>query len=372
MRNILFFTLNELDTSDGVSKKILYQKKALEKNENKVFLTHIQIRENLLSLYIDNERIITFRNKYLRAMKMLPLNQYILSFVEKNNIKCIYVRYSQFASPTTISLFKQLKKHGIKIVFEIPSYPYDKEGKILKQRVSLLWEKLWRKQLAKYVDSIVTYSNFNSIWNRPTIRIKNGIDFSEIPIKSTNRPITNQFVMIAVANIAFWHGFDRVIKGLNEYYKDNKNHHIKVKFLIVGKGEQYNYLTALVQEYKLNDYVLFCGKQYGKSLDELFESADIAIGCLGCHRKKIEDISSLKNVEYAARGIPFIYSERNSDFDLMSYIKKESPDESPINIAKLIEWRHNLKMQPNEIRNTIKSTLSWEQQMKIVSDYFTN
>ena len=126
----------------------------------------------------------------------------------------------------------------------------------------------------------------------------------------------------------------------------------------------------LVKKYNLRDYISFYGEQYGKSLDALFETADLAIGCLGCHRKKIKEISSLKNVEYAARGIPFIYSEQNLDFDNMPYVKKELPDDSPINIQELVEWRKKVNIQPSEIRCTVEPALSWEQQMKKVTDYF--
>ncbi|MEG2480028.1 MAG: hypothetical protein RSA50_07120, partial [Mucinivorans sp.] len=44
--------------------------------------------------------------------------------------------------------------------------------------------------------------------------------------------------------------------------------------------------------------------------DDLFEQADIAIGSLARHRSGITTIKTLKNREYAARGIPFIYSEK--------------------------------------------------------------
>ena len=75
-------------------------------------------------------------------------------------------------------------------------------------------------------------------------------------------------------------------------------------------------------------------------------------------------------MEYAARGIPFVYSEQSPDFDDMPYIKKELPDDSPINISELIEWRKQINIPPSEIRCTVEPALSWEQQMKIISDYF--
>lgn len=372
MMNILFFTFNELQASNGVSKKILYQKKALEENGHRVYLMHVKSDGKSISLYIDDKEIGIFHHKYLWLFSLYFLGQYILPYVKEYGIHYVYVRYTFFASPFTVLLFKRLRSLGLKIALEIPSYPYDNEFKTFKLRIFSLWEKCWRLQLAKYVDSIVTFSKFDSIWRRPTLKIKNGIDFSKVPIRQKNRVIKEQLVIIAVANIAFWHGFDRIIEGLNLYYRENKFRDVKVYLKIVGKGNKqtYDFLVNLVKKYNLRDYVSFYGEQYGKSLDELFETADLAIGCLGCHRKKIKEISSLKNVEYAARGIPFIYSEQNPDFDNMPYVKKELPDDSPINIQELVEWRKKVNIQPSEIRSTVEPALSWKQQMKKVTDYF--
>ena len=42
----------------------------------------------------------------------------------------------------------------------------------------------------------------------------------------------NELHLIGVAEIHFWHGFDRLIKGLKEYYAHNPGY--KVYFHIVG------------------------------------------------------------------------------------------------------------------------------------------
>lgn len=48
----------------------------------------------------------------------------------------------------------------------------------------------------------------------------------------------------------------------------------------------------------------------------------MGIASLGRHRNGITRIKTLKNREYAARGIPFVYSENDSDFDGMPYVMK--------------------------------------------------
>lgn len=372
MKKILFFTFNELVASNGISKKIEYQKKAFELLGCKVYLMYIEIKPTKVLLYIDGTIVGTFRRDIFWALKMISLTDILLTYIKGNDIEYLYVRYTQFASLSINRLLKQLKNNGIRIALEIPSYPYDKEFKTCRQKIFLLWERFWRRKMARNINFIVTFSSYKDIWNRPTIKIKNGIDFSQITLRKENKSIANRFEIIAVAGLAFWHAFDRIIEGLNLYYCNGGMLKCKVHLNIVGKGyvSVYNSLIELVTKYRLQDYVTFCGEQYGKNLDQLFEIADIAIGCLGCHRKGIREISSLKNVEYAARGIPFIYSEVNSDFDNMPYVKKEKPDETPVDIQELIDWRKSIYMQPQEIRNTIIDHLSWKSQMKRVLDEF--
>ena len=73
----------------------------------------------------------------------------------------------------------------------------------------------------------------------------------------------------------------------------------------------------------------------------------------------------MKNREYATRGIPFIYSEQDSDFENQPYILKAAPDESPINIMQIIDFIDNHQFKPEEIRKSIEH-LSCKKQMKCV------
>ena len=72
-----------------------------------------------------------------------------------------------------------------------------------------------------------------------------------------------------------------------------------------------------------------------------------------------------KNREYAARGIPFIYSETDEDFDRMPYILKAPADESAIDINEIVRFYSALDIPPEQIRNSI-GRLSWKNQMKKV------
>ena len=101
--------------------------------------------------------------------------------------------------------------------------------------------------------------------------------------------------------------------------------------------------------------------------DKLFEQCDFGIGSLGRHRSGITHIKTLKNREYAARGIPFVYSEIDDDFENMPYIMKIPADESIVNITTILSFYNQLHATPQTIRNSIQS-LSWNNQMKKVID----
>jgi hypothetical protein len=81
-----------------------------------------------------------------------------------------------------------------------------------------------------------------------------------------------------------------------------------------------------ITDHHLEEYVILHGKRHGTELDKLFNQCDFGIGSLGRHRVGIQKIKTLKNREYAARGIPFIYSETDSDFDQKPYVLKAPAD----------------------------------------------
>ena len=115
----------------------------------------------------------------------------------------------------------------------------------------------------------------------------------------------------------------------------------------------------------MENYVILYGKKHGTELDNLFDRCDFGIGSLGRHRVGIDKIKTLKNREYAARGIPFMYSETDNDFDTQPYVFKTPADESPIDIQQIVDFYRQFVIQPKEIRESIKH-LSWYKQMKFV------
>ena len=159
-----------------------------------------------------------------------------------------------------------------------------------------------------------------------------------------------------------------MISSIAEYYK--KPHKKKVIFHIVGNGDQtVEKLKEIVHKNNLEKYVIFYGYKSGKELDEIYNKADIAVGCLGIFRKKIYKSSTLKVREYCAKGLPFIMGEEDLYIKEKPFIYKVENDESIFDIEKIIEWYDNLKISPEEIREYAKNNLTWDNQMRKIINY---
>lgn len=369
---ILFLVYHGLSNYSGISKKILEQVKGLEENGHEVHLCTYIVEENgHRKRIIDNQEIEDLGTGIMAKLKKRCCYSSILGYIRKQHIELVYVRSFHNANPFTIHLFKQIKKWGIKAVMEIPTYPYDAEytGADRRVRLSLAIDKLYRRRLAKQMTAIVTYADTKKIFGQRTICISNGIDFSILPLRV--RQANKDIHLIGVAEVHYWHGYDRVIHGIGEYYK--RPHDKNVYFHIVGgvaPSEMYDTAQApgfdrYIKKYGIEKQIIFHGQKYGKELDELFNAADFAIGSLARHRTKIDKIKTLKNREYAARGIPFIYSETDEDFDRMPYVLKAPADESPVSIQAIIQFYEALNSPPEQIRASIKH-LSWKNQMEKV------
>jgi hypothetical protein len=118
----------------------------------------------------------------------------------------------------------------------------------------------------------------------------------------------------------------------------------------------------IIKQYHIAPYVIFHGKLFGEQLTQVFSQCQFAIGSLARHRSGITVIKTLKNREYATRGIPFIYSERDCDFDQQPYVLKAPANESPIDIQQIIDFIDHFMMRPEDIRKTVEH-LTWKIQM---------
>jgi len=368
MMQAMFLSFSGYSVHSGISKKKLAQIKGLKECGCQVINCHYTVDiTNGHRLWMTDDRVLFDLGKGIIAKisKRIDYNP-IYRYVKKEQISFIYMRSEHNASPFLIHFIRKLKTLGVKVVMEIPTFPYDQEYITFKKRCSLFIDRLFRKNLAKQLNAIVTFSNYKQIFGQRTIQISNGIDFSTIQLKQNNHK-NGELHLIGVAEIHYWHGFDRVVAGLRDYYKREKDGCI-VYFHIVGEfsgKKEREEIVPLINNNQLGDYIILHGPLYGEELDRLFDHSDIGIGSLARHRSSITYIKTLKNREYAARGIPFIYSEIDEDFEGKPYVLKTPANDLPVSIHQLIDFYNAVTDTSEEIRNSVEH-LSWKNQMNNV------
>ncbi len=382
---ILFLVYHGFSEVSGISKKIHYQVKGLRENGHDVRLCYYGFAESgHRCRYIDDKVIKDYgTGKWAGIRQRLNYNC-IYDYCIQNNIQFVYARCFQNANPWLIHFFKKLREAGIHAVTEIPTYPYDAEfvGFPFQTRMNLKVDQLFRHKLYAQMDAIVTFSDAKEIFGQRTINISNGVDFDSIPLHQTSAVShqssavshqSSELHLIGVAEVHYWHGYDRMIAGIGEYYKNGGKKDVFFHVVGgVGPSEMYDSIHApgfaeLIEKYDIKEHVIFHGQLFGDELDAVFNQCQFAIGSLARHRSGITVIKTLKNREYATRGIPFIYSEQDSDFDEQPYVLKAPADESPVEIQQIIDFVSSVQMHSKEIRLTVEH-LSWKRQMQKVID----
>ena len=380
---ILFLVYHGFSEHSGISKKIHYQVKGLRENGHDVRLCYYGFAGNgHRCRYIDGTILKDYGTGRLAALRQRIYYGCIYNYCIRENIELIYARSFMNASPWLTHLFKKIQRAGIHAVTEIPTYPYDSEFSphIWKQPSHFVLDKWFRRSLYRYMDAIVTFSDATEIFGQRTINISNGVDFDSIPLHQYQQPADDSINLVGVAEVHIWHGYDRLIAGLGEYYLHSVNPR-QVFFHIVGgvqPNERYKAnafhpgLQVIIDKYGIQDKIIFHGQLFGDELDKVFNISCFAIGSLARHRSGITVIKTLKNREYATRGIPFIYSEQDSDFDNHPYVLKAPADETPIDIQQIVNFIDHFTIGPSEIRKTVEH-LTWKIQMqKVINQLLHN
>ena len=368
--------LTECDTSDlnsGVSKKINYQIDSFIKQGGEITLIDKRSvssygRSILLSLLYNlfgiNSRLVL---KQLNLLKTL---------LHEGQYDFIYVRQILFDNKL-VSVLKEakIKNPRLKVLFEIPTYPYDLEMH-LSQQIMLINDKIARKHLTGAIDRIVTYSKDSCIFNIPTIVIPNGISFRNIKLR-TPMP-HNGINFVAVALFDKWHGYDRFIRGMGEQMDIVVKNDIHL--YLAGGGKSVKQYKAIAASYKLENYVHFCGELHGEELESLYSISDIALDSMGRHRVKVYYNSTLKGKEYCAHGIPMVSgveTELDKYPDFKYYFRIPS-DETSVDMGLMVNYYHRIYENNDAvvisslIRKKTESLFDFSIAYKPVTDYVIN
>jgi len=368
MEKIIYITLIDLDEkSSGVAKKIVSQCKAMHELGYDVDIAYMKEEE------------IAIRNVASDSLDSIPVKKLdklfffavVIRLLKNKGVRYDYA-YIRLPYPSlkVVSfplVYIMKKQYSDKLIIEIPTYPFVNESKGIKSKLYNLYLNFISLLLSDKIDS-VSYmgAKRKTIWGRYAIRIFNSVPLTSVPVKVYENH--NGINFIGVAQLAYWHGYDRLIRGLAKYNKEAKT---PVFFHIVGnslskKDDEFSRLKTIAEKNGVTEYIVFHGAMHGAQLDMLYNKMDIAVDSLGRHRSGNDYNCSIKSKEYCARGIPFIKSHRDDSFNETNYYFQCESNENPIDVYAVINWFQSTNFNERELREFAEETFNWNAQfMKV-------
>jgi len=337
----------------GVAKKIKSQITVFRKCFGRVYLT---ICRGQMVYLLEGNRVIDKGLAVTREM----CHGVITGWLDKYKIKRTYIRYN-FSDKWFLQFLKAQKERGIKTVLEVPTYPYDGEISGARLRRLKAEDNYYRGGLCQYVGWAATNSDAGDIFGMPCIKLLNGVDIGANPLHLKSKA-GKEIVLIGVGIMARWHGYERVLAGLSNYYNGKGDYGFLFK--IVGEGEESHRYHSMVLEYGLQSRVEFCGMLEGEDLNRQYEQADIGVSSLGLYKTGIQDVAPIKGAEYCARGIPFICGYHDMRFpDKADYIMAVPNNPEPINMHEVAAFYEKITSQEGyreRMRGYALGHLTWE------------
>ena len=371
MKRLFFYAnIRTYDFTLGITRKVFAQIEAFKKLGFEV--TYSGYLKDGVAIFDNKGEIIAFKrypvkNSHIqhiirRTMLMSLCIKYARSCSEHFDVS--YIRY-HFFDKKYIRLLSSLKSISSKTVIEAHSTPKFKKGFNVMTYVA--WkDDRWNKYAKQYVDLVASMSGDDMMWGIKAIKISNGIDINSIKIHEyKGNPEDINFIAVSFE----WevHGYDRLLRGISNYYKQGGLRNIY--FHIVGTT--LSSTDALIRDLKLEDRCIKYGPQKGAELDAIYDKTNIGVGCLANHRIGSTFGSALKTKEYIAKGIPFIYGWQEAVLENFKYGLHFELCEDPIDIERVISFYDALPKEglAQLIRSHLGYEDTWDYQMgKVINN----
>lgn len=299
---------------------------------------------------------------------------YSLAF-DKSDI--IMMRFSHSTAPIIFIIMLTKRIFGTKFIIDVPTPRATvlKENKInIKNPIIKNIKSAYSLTLGSWVllpaNTIVQYAEegpwFKLGLDKKTIKMGNGILINkDIPLVQSHWP-EKELKLIGVAQLASWHGYDKIINAIAA--TNNQNLSYRISFTIVGDGDERLALEKLVLKLNLQHQIIFTGMLTGKDLDNIFNNKHIGVGSLALYRKGLNEASSLKTREYIARGLPVIDAGLDPDFDRNSpYRLQVSNDDNLDDLISLLKYFDKQeKTSKTILRKYAEDNLTLEKKVKTI------
>lgn len=387
-KKVLYITNVNMDGKflPGVISKIRGQLKAMTDNHFETVILYTGNNNKLV--YKKSDQTVNFFDgarqvnpesgfvskliNHLRVAWFGSINfQNCYQHIIKEKFDAIYLRF-YLPGSDLIKFLNRLKRDSpsTKVLLEYPTLNVLTEMKKrgIISRVTYYLNRNKIRKLNSGVDYIVTLTKDETLFGKPAIHMPNGIELEGItPVPVP--PFSNRLVLMGVtSDCAFYHGFDKVIKGIAEYKKQDCP--LEVFFRIVSNplSRHVDSLKNLCRELAVEEWISFELPKTREQLTEEYKKIHIGVGTLALHRIHLMDNYSLKHREYAAFGIPFIMSKGDDHFENSPFVMSVERNDGPLDIQQVIDFyqaiRKNYPGYPHEFRKAVEEKIIWGAQMK--------
>lgn len=274
-----------------------------------------------------------------------------------------------------IRFFKRMKKHSEKTVLllEYPTLNVKASFTMdLARKINYIVNHGRVQKLNTLADYLITLTRDKVLFGRPAVFMANGIQLRGI-VPVLPAPLTDTITILGVASdCAFYHGFDKVIKGIAAHQALNPETRVKFRIISNPLSKNVDVLKSLVAELRVNEWVSFEPVMTRKELERVYGEVHIGMGTLALHRIGLQDNYSLKHREYAAFGLPFIMSRGDEHFEHSPFVLTVERDEEPLSVQKIVEFYKSIRDHypdyPQRFRESVEKLITWEAQMQGVFD----
>ena len=309
----------------------------------------------------------------------------ICGFVGEEAYDAVYIK-GFLATPYALRIAKSAKmaNRNCRVIYEVATYPYWGEyrrfiGVDLREKNSralaghlleIFQHAVSAPQYRNHVDALVLFgSPAERLWGVPAVTVSNGVTVKDIAPRQYGFDDAGAPVrLLGVAGTSVAHGYDRVLRGMADYFRDRSSGTPGVEFNLVGENETITALKTLVSELRLSDHVHFLGYKNSKELGGLYSLNDAAVSSLGVYRIGLTHLSPLKSREYCAAGIPFLYAYEDTLLDGEEpFCLKLPNDDSPVDIGAVVSFVQKCRGDPGlaeEERKFAKRNCDWKSIMK--------
>jgi len=319
----------------GVRKKVYAQC---------IHMSHNNVTTSLVCLDGANIILLSFFNGQEVEQKILSPNtplggesffEKVAYLIQKNKVKTnfVYIRYHVLSNDALARLAKVVAEK-FPLYFEIPTFPYD--GELTQEQLKVDIEN--QKSISPYVTGVFSPACMDSdvFLGKKIIKTGNGVQLCNIDSERKNKSIEEEFNIVGVASLAFWHGYDRIISSLSDFKSRLPN--VRCRYYIIGEGPEKEKLAKLAKSLSVENMVQFCGSLDGEELLKMYDKAHCGVASLGLHRHHDEGIKieTLKVREFMAIGLPFVLSYQDSvDFYSLPGVYRVSNDDLPVDLVEV-------------------------------------